>query len=137
MSIIKGFHHLTACVSGAQEDVDFYVKLLGQSLVKKTVLLDGEDPIYHLYWNFLSLSTATNGARYNNPQVDEIIMSALYEVDAAKREALSKQAQQIIVDEAPWVFLYKKNDVVASRSNIKSVNWNADEAPRYWIVTKE
>ena len=33
MSIIKGFHHLTACVSGAQEDVDFYVKLLGQSLV--------------------------------------------------------------------------------------------------------
>jgi len=50
MSIIKGFHHLTACVSGAQEDVDFYVKLLGQSLVKKTVLLDGDDPIYHLYY---------------------------------------------------------------------------------------
>jgi glyoxalase family protein len=50
MSMIKGFHHLTAGVSGAQEDVDFYVKLLGQSLVKKTVLLDGEDPIYHLYY---------------------------------------------------------------------------------------
>jgi glyoxalase family protein len=50
VSIIKGFHHLTACVSGAQEDVDFYVKLLGQSLVKKTVLLDGDDPIYHLYY---------------------------------------------------------------------------------------
>lgn len=50
MSIIKGFHHLTACVSGAQEDVDFYVKLLGQSLVKKTVLLDGDTPIYHLYY---------------------------------------------------------------------------------------
>jgi glyoxalase family protein len=50
MSIIKGFHHLTACVRGAQEDVDFYVKLLGQSLVKKTVLLDGNDPIYHLYY---------------------------------------------------------------------------------------
>lgn len=50
MSIIKGFHHLTACVSGAQEDVDFYVKLLGQNLVKKTVLLDGEDPVYHLYY---------------------------------------------------------------------------------------
>jgi glyoxalase family protein len=50
MSLIKGFHHLTACVSGAQEDVDFYVKLLGQSLVKKTVLLDGDTPIYHLYY---------------------------------------------------------------------------------------
>ena len=50
MSMIKGFHHLTAGVRHAQEDVDFYVKLLGQSLVKKTVLLDGEDPIYHLYY---------------------------------------------------------------------------------------
>ncbi|MCI3208626.1 MULTISPECIES: ring-cleaving dioxygenase [Pandoraea] len=50
MSIIKGFHHLTAGVRHAQEDVDFYVKLLGQTLVKKTVLLDGEDPIYHLYY---------------------------------------------------------------------------------------
>jgi len=50
MSAIKGFHHLTAGVAGAQEDVDFYVKLLGQSLIKKTVLLDGEEPIYHLYY---------------------------------------------------------------------------------------
>ena len=50
MTDIKGFHHLTVGVAGAQEDVDFYVKLLGQSLIKKTVLLDGEDPIYHLYY---------------------------------------------------------------------------------------
>ncbi|MBP0589415.1 ring-cleaving dioxygenase [Paraburkholderia sp. LEh10] len=50
MSIIKGFHHLTAGVGGAQEDINFYVRLLGQALVKKTVLLDGEHPIYHLYY---------------------------------------------------------------------------------------
>ncbi|KII27528.1 glyoxalase [Pseudomonas fluorescens] len=50
MTTIKGFHHLTVGVAGAQEDVDFYVKLLGQSLIKKTVLLDGDEPIYHLYY---------------------------------------------------------------------------------------
>ncbi|MBN3802326.1 ring-cleaving dioxygenase [Paraburkholderia sp. Ac-20336] len=50
MVAIKGFHHLTAGVGGAQEDVSFYVKLLGQKLVKKTVLFDGKDPIYHLYY---------------------------------------------------------------------------------------
>jgi glyoxalase family protein len=50
MISIKGYHHLTACVAGAQEDVDFYVHLLGQRLVKKTVLLDGTQPIYHLYY---------------------------------------------------------------------------------------
>lgn len=50
MTKIDGYHHLTACVAGAQEDIDFYVHLLGQRLVKKTVLLDGELPIYHLYY---------------------------------------------------------------------------------------
>jgi len=50
MVSIKGYHHLTACVAGAQQDVDFYVHLLGQRLVKKTVLLDGTQPIYHLYY---------------------------------------------------------------------------------------
>lgn len=94
------------------------------------------DPIYHLYWNFMSQSTATNGARYSNPQVDELIMGALYETDLAKREQMSKDAQKIIVEDAPWAFLYKKNDVVAARKTIGNMNWNPDEAPRFWMVTK-
>jgi glyoxalase family protein len=41
---------LTFCVGGAQEDYDFHVRLLGLKSVKKTVLFDGEIPIYHLYY---------------------------------------------------------------------------------------
>jgi glyoxalase family protein len=48
--IIRGTHHLTFCVGGAQEDYDFHVRLLGLRSVKKTVLFDGEIPIYHLYY---------------------------------------------------------------------------------------
>src|SRR4051812_44251081 len=47
---IHGTHHLTFCVGGAQEDYDFHVRLLGLKSVKKTVLFDGEIPIYHLYY---------------------------------------------------------------------------------------
>ena len=47
---IRGTHHLTFCVGGAQEDYDFHVRLLGLKSVKKTVLFDGELPIYHLYY---------------------------------------------------------------------------------------
>jgi glyoxalase family protein len=47
---IRGTHHLTFCVGGAQEDYDFHVRILGLKLVKKTVLFDGEIPIYHLYY---------------------------------------------------------------------------------------
>jgi glyoxalase family protein len=47
---INGTHHLTFCVGGAQEDYDFHVRTLGLKSVKKTVLFDGEIPIYHLYY---------------------------------------------------------------------------------------
>ena len=47
---IRGTHHLTFCVGGAQEDYDFHVRLLGLKSVKKTVLFDGEIPVYHLYY---------------------------------------------------------------------------------------
>ena len=47
---IRGTHHLTFCVGGAQEDYDFHVRALGLKSVKKTVLFDGEIPIYHLYY---------------------------------------------------------------------------------------
>jgi glyoxalase family protein len=47
---VLGTHHLTFCVGGAQEDYDFHVRTLGLRSVKKTVLFDGEIPIYHLYY---------------------------------------------------------------------------------------
>jgi glyoxalase family protein len=47
---VHGTHHLTFCVGGAQEDYDFHVRFLGLKSVKKTVLFDGEIPIYHLYY---------------------------------------------------------------------------------------
>src|SRR5262249_29424951 len=40
----------TFCVGPAQEDYDFHVRTLGLKSVKKTVLFDGEIPIYHLYY---------------------------------------------------------------------------------------
>jgi glyoxalase family protein len=47
---IKGIHHITLCPAGAQEDVYFFTRVLGQRLVKQTVLMDGRIPIYHLYY---------------------------------------------------------------------------------------
>src|SRR3954447_3353567 len=49
-SMIRGTHHLTFCVGGAQEDYDFHVRLLGLRSVKKTVLFGGEIPISPLYY---------------------------------------------------------------------------------------
>lgn len=48
-SNIRSLHHVTATVSEAQADVDFYVGLLGQRMVKKTVNFDNPG-VYHFYY---------------------------------------------------------------------------------------
>jgi glyoxalase family protein len=46
---ITGLHHITAIAGNAQRNFDFYTKVLGQRLVKKTVNFD--DPgTYHFYF---------------------------------------------------------------------------------------
>ncbi len=50
MSIrFAGLHHVTAIAGDPQENVDFYVGILGLRLVKKTVNFD-DDRSYHLYY---------------------------------------------------------------------------------------
>lgn len=46
---ILGLHHVTATVNDAQEDLDFYCRLLGLRLVKKTVNFDNRG-VYHFYY---------------------------------------------------------------------------------------
>lgn len=44
-----GIHHITAFVSNAQANVDFYAGILGLRLVKKTINFDAPE-VYHLYF---------------------------------------------------------------------------------------
>ncbi|MEO0762061.1 MAG: hypothetical protein AAFZ09_09650, partial [Pseudomonadota bacterium] len=46
---VTGLHHVTAISGDAQGNHDFYVKALGQRMVKKTVNFDAPD-VYHLYY---------------------------------------------------------------------------------------
>lgn len=47
---VNGIHHITSDVSAAQEDIDFFTRIVGQRMIKQTVLFDGTAPIYHLYY---------------------------------------------------------------------------------------
>ncbi len=46
---LEGIHHVTAITADAPRNVDFYVRVLGQRMVKKTVNHDQPD-VYHLYY---------------------------------------------------------------------------------------
>jgi glyoxalase family protein len=52
---LTGYHHITACAGGAQEDVNFFTQIVGQRMAKQTVLMDGSIPIYHLYYTNANL----------------------------------------------------------------------------------
>lgn len=47
--LVRGLHHVTATVNDAQQDFDFYTKILGLRLVKKTVNFDNHN-VYHFYY---------------------------------------------------------------------------------------
>ena len=46
---LEGIHHITAITADAPANVDFYARLLGLRMVKKTVNFDLPD-VYHLYF---------------------------------------------------------------------------------------
>ena len=93
------------------------------------------DPLYHLFWNFHSKSPIA-AAGYSNSTVDKLIDDNLYETDASKREQASKQAQKLVVEEAPWALLYQLHYTIAVRSNVQNFNWYPDVATRFWKVSK-
>lgn len=52
-----------------------------------------------------------NGVGYNNPEFDRLCDQADVEQDVTKRMALYAQAEQIAIDDAPWVTIYYQRDL--------------------------
>lgn len=48
--LVTGLHHVTSCAGAAQEDIDFFTQVVGQRLIKQTILFDGRYAHYHLYY---------------------------------------------------------------------------------------
>lgn len=48
-----------------------------------------------------------NDIKFCNPEYDALVNQAIPETDLEKRKELSYQAQQIIWDDAPWVYLFR------------------------------
>src|SRR5690606_28294474 len=55
---------------------------------------------------------------YTNPEVEELINEAVETVDPEARQDLWNQVQQIIYDEAGWLFLWQQHDIYGVANNI-------------------
>ena len=68
-------------------------------------IADYPDPENFLDILFHSEST-NNHTHYSNPEVDDLLMQARVETNTATRYDLYNQAEQMILDDAPWVPLW-------------------------------
>jgi len=94
---------------------------------------DNGDPDNFLY-SLLSGDSigAGNTAWYQNPEVDRLLKEAQTISDQEQRKALYQQAEQLIVDDAPWVFLGYQKHQVAIRANVQ--NFQLQPTYIYYLV---
>jgi ABC-type transport system substrate-binding protein len=62
-----------------------------------------------------------NLTRYKNARMDELIDQANITIDEAKRNALMKEAQQIAMDGAMYIYLYSHDHVAGVRKHVQGV----------------
>ncbi len=67
-----------------------------------------------------------NSAGYANPEVDKLLDQAETETDEAKRRAIYLRVQQIVHDDAPWVFLWLPQDVYGVSKQLQGFKPSAD-----------
>jgi peptide/nickel transport system substrate-binding protein len=108
-------------------------KMPSSSLVDKYT--KGEIPMYFLrdmaivpdaayvtnLW--LNSHSMVDYSRFKNEDVDKLIDKNLTATDEPARIADMKKAQEIIVDQAPWVFLFNPGYQLAARSNVEGTSW--------------
>lgn len=87
---------------------------------------DYADPSMFMNYWFDSKNQGLSGNRafYVNNNVDDIVRKATSINDKTERENLYKKAQDIVIDDAPYVYLYQKDFVLPISKNVKGFAYN-------------
>jgi len=87
-------------------------------------VVDYMDPDNFLY---VLLHSDNHGAKgnysfYENKEVDTLLAKARVETDWNKRMALYREAEQMIVEDAPWVFLFHYSTSLLAQDWVKNIH---------------
>ncbi len=94
------------------------------------------DPNGLLYILFHSKGFA-NTTGYSNPRVDELLERAAALFDPQQRKPLYHEAERIIVEDAPYVFLNYTPDFAVMSRKVENWSWIPDLVPRFrelWLA---
>jgi peptide/nickel transport system substrate-binding protein len=101
------------------------------------------DPVIGVHRTYLSSNIRegviwSNTQSYSNPKVDEILAAAGKEMNPARRKALYRDFQRIVVDDAPIAFLYEPNFSIGFKrlANPKASVWGLMSPMQDWSLQK-
>lgn len=75
-----------------------------------------------------------NFTGYSNPEFDALVDEGRTIDDFDERYAIYQQANQILVDDAPYIYLYVKQEVKAYAPYVKGFSTRPDSAVNFWTV---
>lgn len=131
--VIKGLHHVSALTAKAPDNYDFYTKLLGMRLVKKTVNQD-DTSVYHLFY----------GDERGNPGTE----LTFFELPMAGRGregvgSISASSLRVASDKALqyWVERFRRHNIehdpVVERAGRNTLAFRDPEGQRLLLVSDE
>lgn len=87
------------------------------------------DPDFYLYLHSASAVydgklVGFNDVEFKNPELDQLLEQGRRETDPAKRQQIYIEAQKIINDQLPWLFLYARDIVSAMNKRVQNVVWS-------------
>jgi len=86
---------------------------------------DNGDPDNFLYTLFHSSTYPVgNTAGYKNPKVDELLVKARETSDHEERIKYYKEAQKLIMEDAPWIFVNSVKQIRAASKRVKGFQLN-------------
>jgi peptide/nickel transport system substrate-binding protein/oligopeptide transport system substrate-binding protein len=106
--------------------------------------VDYPDPDSFLYTLFHSsnIDKGYNFTRIQVEELDRLLDKARYETETQQRVKLYREAEKLIVEQAPWVFMYFYTDHLLHQPEVKGINLVAMGQPfikyrNIWIAPKK
>jgi peptide/nickel transport system substrate-binding protein len=84
-------------------------------------VLDCDGALYGQFHSSQHPPSGLGPAFYKNDRVDQLLVQGRTTVDAKRRETIYKEAQELIWNDAPWVFLWTQKWYVATVKNLEGV----------------
>jgi peptide/nickel transport system substrate-binding protein len=91
------------------------------SMAELSWMFDSGDPAHMLPNNLYGPACSPkgfNGGCYQNSKVDQLMDDALKVTDRAQRGAIYRQIQQIVADDAPWIFVDNQIQNMATAARV-------------------